>query len=141
MTPRTSSVREIGWFVLRAGIGAMFMLHGWPKLSGGPEMWAKVGQWGMEPLGVTFGYPVWGFLAACAEFFGGVSLVVGLLVRPFALLMLLTMVAAVQFKLSRGESWMHPAEMGIVALSIFIAGSGRLALNRQVRFLSGKWYG
>ena len=35
--------RDLGLLILRVGIGAMFMFHGWPKISGGPAFWAQVG--------------------------------------------------------------------------------------------------
>ena len=34
---------DLGLLLLRVGIGIMFTIHGYPKLIGGPEMWAKVG--------------------------------------------------------------------------------------------------
>lgn len=30
---------QLGWLILRAGIGISIFLHGIPKLTGGVEMW------------------------------------------------------------------------------------------------------
>jgi len=35
--------RDIGLLILRVGIGIMFMCHGFPKLTTGPEVWTKLG--------------------------------------------------------------------------------------------------
>ena len=45
--------RDLGLLVLRAGIGAMFVGHGLPKLLGGPQRWTTVGE-AMAYLGLDF---------------------------------------------------------------------------------------
>ena len=81
--------RDVGIFLLRVGIGAMMVMHGWPKLAEGQHAWEKVGM-AMQHLGV-YSYPaIWGFLAAMSETVGGALLVVGFLVRPAALSIAIT---------------------------------------------------
>ena len=59
--------RHIGLLVLRIGIGLMFILHGAPKLFGGPEKWGQIGG-AMSSLGIGFAPAFWGFMAAVSEF-------------------------------------------------------------------------
>ena len=83
-----SKALHLGLFVLRFGIGVVFIMYGFPKLSDGPDRWADMGQAVMEPLGVEFGYAVWGFLSAAAQAIGGLFLALGLMVRPAAVCLL-----------------------------------------------------
>ena len=88
-----------GLLVLRVGIGAVFFAHGWTKLFGlqisfVQGMLAMVGWEMPEQL-------LW--TVAVLELAGGVALIVGYLVRPFALLLSLEMVVAVMlFHLHEG---------------------------------------
>ena len=66
-----SKALHFGLFVLRFGIGVVFVLYGYPKLSDGPDRWADMGERVMEPLGVEFAYAMWGFLSAAAQTIGG----------------------------------------------------------------------
>ncbi|MDX2081605.1 MAG: DoxX family protein [Terrimicrobiaceae bacterium] len=126
--------REIGLLLLRASVGVIMMLHGWPKLAGGEAIWVKVGA-AMQYLGIGFWPAFWGFLAAVAETLGGFLLVIGFLTRPAALALTGTMVVATMtaWHTSGGEYriWAHPAVVGLVCLSIFIVGAGRYSVDRN----------
>ena len=50
--------RDIGLLVLRTGIGGMFIMHGLPKLMGGPDKWMMLGGV-MKSLGVDFAPMAW----------------------------------------------------------------------------------
>ncbi|HBC46168.1 MAG TPA: DoxX family protein, partial [candidate division Zixibacteria bacterium] len=39
-----SKYKDLGLLIIRIGLGVMFVIHGAPKLEGGPEMWTKVGM-------------------------------------------------------------------------------------------------
>ncbi len=68
---------NIGLLILRIGIGIAFILHGYPKLMGGAENLAiNLTKHGI-PGGVISAY-----LAAIAEVFGGIAIVLGLFTRP-----------------------------------------------------------
>ena len=58
---------DFGLFVIRLGVGlSVVIFHGYDKLMGGPETWAKLGG-SMANLHIT-SYPVvWGFMSAFAE--------------------------------------------------------------------------
>ena len=83
-----------GITLLRIVTGLTFAAHGAQKLFGwfGGYGLEGVAQW-MESIGITPGY-LMAALAGSAEFFGGLALVVGLLVRPAAVSLLVSMVVA-----------------------------------------------
>lgn len=126
---------DLGLFILRTGLGTMFMVaHGWPKLIEGPERWARVGG-AMKNLGIDFAPQVWGLLAGCTEFFGGLLLVLGLFVRPASIALALVMVVASLSVFARAGSFMgnnaHPVEVGIAVLALVFLGAGRFSLDRK----------
>src|ERR1043166_7552770 len=109
---KTDKLRETGLFILRLGIGIMFLIHGTPKLMGGPEKWAAVGG-AMQHLGLGFAPAFWGFMAGSSEAIGGLFLILGLFTRFAAAFMAFTMLVAVVTHLSGGmgfQSAMHPIE-------------------------------
>jgi len=117
---------NVGLLVIRVGIGIMFIVHGWPMISGGPASWAPLGQ-AIGTVGIHFGYPFWGFMAAFAEFVGGIALILGLFTRFFSLLMLITMVVAVAVHLGKGDDVViasHAIEMAVVFLGLLFTGAG-----------------
>lgn len=126
--------RNFGLLVLRVGIGAMFMLHGWPKLIGGPEKWEQVGQ-AMELIGIDQ-FPVfWGFMAAFAEVIGGLFLALGFLFRPACILLLLTMIMATIRHYVGGDGfggYAHAAEAAILFFSLLFIGPGKYSLDKKV---------
>ncbi len=121
-----------GLLLLRVGIGGMFMAHGWPKLAGGAKGWAKIGG-AMASLGIDVWPTMWGFLAACSEFFGGLLIALGLLFRPGAAMLLATMVVASAMHLRAGDGFTkssHPIEAAILFAALLLIGPGRFALQR-----------
>lgn len=123
--------RDPGLLLLRVGIGAMFMVHGWPKLAGGAATWKKLGG-AMAQLGLDFMPTMWGFMAACSEFFGGLLLAAGLLFRPAAAALLSTMIVASIMHLKNGDSFTsasHAIEAGILFASLILIGPGRYAIQ------------
>lgn len=124
--------RDLGLLVLRVGIGAMFMGHGWPKLIGGPERWTALGK-AMANLGIDFAPTFWGFAAAISEFGGGLLLATGLLFRPACALLLCTMSVASTKHLTGGDSFgqaSHAIEAAILFFALLLIGPGRYRLRR-----------
>ena len=123
--------KDAGLLLLRVGLGVMFIMHGWPKIQGGPEMWKGVGA-SMANLGVTAVPVVWGFLAALSEFGGGICLVLGLAFRPACLMMLFTMIVATTHHLTSGDGVMvasHAIEDGVAFLAMFVLGPGKYSID------------
>jgi putative oxidoreductase len=126
--------RDQGLLILRIGLGVMFILHGWPKLAGGPELWKMVGG-ATANFGIHFAPEFWGFLAACAEFFGGVLLILGLFTRLILFPLVFDMLVALSFHLYRGDNFgifSHPLEVGIVFASLILIGPGRFSLDYRL---------
>jgi putative oxidoreductase len=123
-----------GLLVLRVGIGGMFMAHGWPKLAGGAKSWAKLGG-AMAHLGLDFWPTFWGFSAACAEFFGGMLIALGLLFKPACGMLLATMAVAATMHIRTGDGVMgasHAIELGILFASLMLIGPGKYALAEKL---------
>ena len=127
---------DLGLLVLRRGLGAMFIGHGWPKLAGGAAKWKKVGA-AMGELGIDVWPTRWGFLAARSETLGGLLFAIGFLFRPATALLLATMLVATMSHLSNGDGIMgssHPIEAAIVFAAMLLVGPGRFALDEKLGF-------
>ena len=122
--------KNLAILILRLGIGFMFILHGWPKFIGGPEKWINLGEYGMNSIGIYFAPLFWGFMAAFAEFFGGIHLILGLFTRFFSLLLFITMLVAMMTHISNGiMEASHAIESSIIFLSLFFMGAGKYSLD------------
>lgn len=123
--------QSLGLLLMRLGLGTAFILYGYPKISGGSEMWKGIGG-AMGHLGVT-AYPMaWGFAAACAEFGGGILLILGLFFRPATLLLLAVMTVATVHHWAAGDAinvMLHPIELASVFLGLFFVGPGRYSID------------
>lgn len=129
----TDRHRNFGLLILRVGIGAMFMAHGWPKLIGGPESWESLGKV-MQLFSIGFGFTFWGFMAAVAEFGGGLLLLLGLFHRPACFFMFCTMAVAAGMHYADGDGFIvmsHAMESGILFLSLLLIGPGTHSLDHK----------
>lgn len=125
--------KDIGLLLLRIGIGTAFILHGWPKLAGGPERWAAIGQ-NMELIGISFAPAFWGFMASFAETAGGLLLILGLFWRVTCFLLLFTMIIATARHAAAGDGfngYSHALEAAILFLSLVFIGPGRYSLDNK----------
>jgi putative oxidoreductase len=145
--PRTDERHRIDYvaLVLRLGLGAIFLLHGWDKLdlvhgNYGAD-WA--GQmWAAQPAGAA-GTVVpapltyqWVQLAvAWAEFLGGAALILGLFTRVAALGMIVIQIGAI-FLVTAALGFFHKVggwEYNFVllaaCLATFVAGGGAFSLD------------
>ena len=114
----------------------MFVLHGYPKITGGIELWTKIGS-SMSNLGINFAPAFWGFMASLSEFGGAILLILGVGFRIASFLMFTTMGVATFYHLNKGDGIQgasHAIEAGILFLSLFLIGPGKYTL----RFLTKK---
>jgi putative oxidoreductase len=129
---RLGSYSSTALLIMRIGLGAMMIVHGFPKLTGGDELWIKLGG-SMKNLGVN-SYPMyWGLAAALTETLGGLLLLLGFLFRPVCLLLLFTMVVAAVSHFSKGQGIKeasHAIELAFVFLSLFILGPGKYSVDK-----------
>lgn len=125
---------HLGLLLMRLGLGITFIIHGLPKLAGGPEGWTGLGG-AMANWGITFAPTFWGFIGSMAEFAGGILLLVGLFFRPACIVLVLTMATATLVHLKNGDPFStlsHALEMGIVFLGLFFTGPGRYSLDYRL---------
>ncbi|MEO6150314.1 MAG: DoxX family membrane protein, partial [Mucilaginibacter sp.] len=97
--------KDFGLFVIRVGLGIMFIYHGYPKLLGGPEFWEGLGS-STKYIGFTFMPVVFGLLAALAETLGGLLLILGFAFRPVCIILVLHLMVAAASHLGKGEGLM-----------------------------------
>ncbi len=121
-----------GLLALRIGIGILFIIHGYGKVTGGPQAWAELGQ-ATTYVGISFLPKFFGFMASISEFLGGILLIAGLFTRVAATLMLITMLVAVAKHAAGGESFYHPLTNALVFLAFTLTGPGRYSVDRILR--------
>jgi putative oxidoreductase len=123
--------RDLGLLILRVGVGAAFIAHGWPKLMAGPETWAGLGG-AMGLFGVRVAPEFWGLCAALAEAAGGLCFALGLFFRPASLALALTMAVAFNMHFGKGDPfkvYSHALEAGFVFAGMFFVGPGKYSVE------------
>lgn len=123
--------KDTGLLILRIGIGALFMYHGYPKLFGGPEKWTGVGK-AMSAVGITFLPMIWGFIAAITEAVGGLLFLIGFAFRPASLFLMFTMIIASLMHLKNGDGLgtaSHAMEMAFVFAGLLFIGPGKFSAD------------
>lgn len=123
---------------LRVPLGIIFAAHGAQKLFGwfGGYGLEGTGQW-MASIGLEPGY-LMALAAGSAEFFGGLFLLIGLLTRPTAAVLAITMVVAIfsthisngLFMSNNGYEFALALLAGVVALAL--SGGGRLSADQAL---------
>ncbi len=123
---------HIGLLILRIGIGAVFIFHGYPLMFGGVDVWMQLGK-ALGTISIESLPVFWGFMAAFSEFFGGIFIIFGLFFRPACLLLIVTMLFAMLFHFDKGDSFTdtsHAMMAAIVFLSLFFTGAGKYHIGK-----------
>jgi len=127
-----------GALALRIFVGIIFAAHGAQKLFG----W--FGGYGLEGTGQFFGSVgldpgyLLALLAGIAEFFGGLALIVGLLVRPAAAALAFSMLIAIfAVHWSKGffaasGGYEYALALFAASLSLLLSGAGRFSADRAI---------
>jgi len=128
---------EAGWgpLALRLPIGIIFVAHGAQKLFGafGGYGLEGTGQF-MASLGLAPGF-LMALLAGSAEFFGGLALLFGVLVRPAAAALAFAMLVAIlSVHISHGlflatNGYEYALALLAAAVALLIGGAGRLSVD------------
>ena len=129
---------SLAGLVLRVPAGVIFAAHGAQKLFGafGGYGLEGTGQY-MASIGLEPGY-LMALLAGSAEFFGGVALLLGLVVRPAALLLAFTMVVAIaSAHLANGlfmsnGGYEFALSLLAISLGLLFHGAGRLSIDNII---------
>ena len=127
-----------GLTVVRLFVGIIFAAHGAQKLFGlfGGYGIAGTAQY-MESIGLAPGQ-LMAILAGGTEFFAGLALIIGLLVRPAALgLTILSLVAIFSVHISNGLFMANNGYEFALALlggsiAVLVEGAGKLSVDRAI---------
>ncbi|GMM90862.1 DoxX family protein [Vibrio fortis] len=127
-----------GALALRVPVGIIFMAHGAQKLFGwfGGYGLEGTGQW-MASIGLGPGV-LMAFLAGSAEFFGGLFILLGLLTRPAAASLAITMLVAIFAVHFENGLFMsnNGYEFGLALLaasvSLAFSGAGKAAIDETI---------
>jgi len=91
----------------------------------------------MASIGLEPGYTL-AFLAGSAEFFGGIALLVGLLTRPAAVVLAITMlVAIISVHISNGlfmanNGYEYALALLAASVSLMFSGAGKLSIDSAI---------
>ena len=122
-----------GLFIMRVGLGVMMIIHGRPKVTGGPEKWHALGE-SMSHLHINFAYTFWGFMCAITEAVGGLFLILGLWFRVVALLLVFNFVVAAASHLAGGgniKEASHALELLFVFAGLVFLGPGIYSVDNN----------
>lgn len=130
--------KEWALFIIRVTLGVIFIAHGSQKvlgLFGGPGLHGFA-QW----AATTMGLPAWlAYLAAFAEFFGGLLLFFGIISELGALMVIPVMTGAVVLVhwnagfFAQNGGYEYPLSLIFFALAIIVGGPGKHALWNPIR--------
>ena len=131
---------QAGWapLALRIPVGIILIAHGGQKLFGlfGGYGLQGTGQW-MDSVGIHPGV-LMALLAGGAEFFGGLALLFGLLVRPAAAAVAFTMLVAIfSVHISKGlfmanNGYEYALALLAVTVALVLSGAGRLSVDEAL---------
>lgn len=135
---QSPAVRDFGLLLIRVMVGVVFMFHGSQKLFGwfeGPGMAGFTGA--IESMEMPMP-KVAAYAAACAEFFGGLALLLGLFTRIAAIPVVITMLVAA-FKVHgaafslQHQGMEYALTLGVVAAALALTGAGRYSIDAVIK--------
>ncbi|MGO3407293.1 DoxX family protein [Marinomonas sp.] len=132
----TQTTSGLAGTVLRIPVGLILMAHGSQKLFGmfGGYGLEGTGQW-MASIGLNPGY-LMALLSGSSEFFGGLALLLGLLIRPASAVVAFTMLVAIfSVHISNGlfmanNGYEYALTLLVVAVSLMISGAGSYSVDK-----------
>ncbi|TDF34957.1 DoxX family protein [Alteromonadaceae bacterium M269] len=139
LTKVMSTTPGLDTLAVRIGAGVIFAAHGAQKLFGWFGGYGLEGTAGwMDSIGLGPGM-LMATLAGSAEFLGGVFLILGLLVRPAALILAFTMlVAIVSVHLGNGlfmsnNGYEFGLALLVISIGLAVRGAGSLSADNIVQ--------
>ncbi len=124
--------------LVRLFLGVSLIIHGYPKVKGG---WKQSGQW-VKSMGI----PAFTAVAATiVEFFGGILLIIGLIVPVVSAFAAIEFAAIIAMKKSKMHAKYVSFEQGrptyeidafylVLALVLFVLGAGAFSLDNLLGF-------
>ena len=127
------SSKDFGLTLLRAIVGVVFLAHGYQKFF----VWGIGGVTGaFTQMGIPAPH-ISAYLAASAELFGGLALLLGLFTRLAAIPVAITMIVAIlQVHLKGGffapQGVEYPLTLLVANIALIVAGGGAFALDNVI---------
>ena len=123
-------------FVLRVFFGALFGIHGWPKIKDLAQNAKNFESMGFRP-GLF-----WGTIVALLEFFGGLALIAGLFTQIFGLLLAIQIIIVAIWR-ARSKHKKHKfvggyeLDVALVLIGLVLAtmGGGIYAVDNLLQFI------
>lgn len=132
----SQKLKDTGLLLLRIYTGILMMyFHGYSKITGGPELWTRLGN-SMSNLGITFLPAFWGFMSAFAEFIIPVFIILGLFFRPAALILAINMLVATISHFSRLDPWGKielPMTLFVIMIAFLLIGAGSYSFDAYLK--------
>jgi putative oxidoreductase len=133
LVPELAEQTEWGLLALRVAVGVIFIVHGWPKITGARGMAAALGGGQAKPALV-------GMVTAqgVVEAGGGVLLILGVLTQLVAVAFMIIMIGAIVFKITKFKTgfmsqqttgWEFDLVLLAASLLLLFTGPGRLAIQ------------
>ena len=115
---------DTGLLILRIGVGLIFILAGWEKVSNLSGTVSAFGAMGFAPF--------WAYLVAFVEFIGGIAVILGIYTRIAAALLAAVMVVAIYTVHKNPSMVMLPVSLLFNSIALFFAGNGKYSLMSKV---------
>jgi putative oxidoreductase len=124
---------EWGLLALRVAVGVIFIVHGWPKITGGRGMAAAMGGGEAKPVMVCV-FTTQGVV----EVGGGVLMILGVLTQLVAIAFIVIMIGAIYLKITMFKTGFYAQqatgwEFDLVLLAanvlLFLVGPGEIAIQ------------
>jgi putative oxidoreductase len=124
---------EWGFLALRIGVGVIFIVHGWPKITGARGMAAMMGGGEAKPVLVGV-FTIQGVVEAG----GGVLLILGVLTQLVVLAFAIIMIGAIFLKVTKWKTgfmaqqttgWELDFVLLAASLLLFFTGPGEIAIQ------------
>ncbi len=124
-------LKPVALLLLRLGLAAIFITHGYPKLFGHAQQWVGNFQ--------HMGFPgYFAYISGALEFFGGLILILGLFTRIAGLLLAIEMLIAVwRVHLPQGtildvHNYEFPLILALAAFTLATVGAGAISLDHVI---------
>ncbi|MDO8424272.1 MAG: DoxX family protein [bacterium] len=124
----------IALLLARVFYGALFVIHGWPKIKDLAQNAKNFESMGFRP-GLF-----WGTVVALLEFFGGLAIIAGLFTQILGLLLAIEMIVATVWKIRKKQKFVGGYELDLalvfIGLALATLGGGIYAIDNFLQFLS-----
>jgi putative oxidoreductase len=131
--PEAAELSEWGLLALRIAVGVVFIVHGWPKITGARGMAAALGGGEAKPALVGM-LTVQGLV----EVGGGVLLILGVLTQAVVVAFGIIMIGAIFLKMTRWKTgfmaqqttgWEFDLVLLAASILLFFTGPGSIAIQ------------